>query len=161
MDARAFVGVAGRWFEHSPWVAERAAGKRPFASIGAMQEAMSGVVRAASAEEQMGLIRAHPDLVGRLAREGRLTAESTVEQKAAGLTALTPEEVEQFERHNAAYRERFGFPFIICARENKKDAILAAFPLRLRNSKDQEIAAALTEIDKIAGLRIRDALWED
>ena len=106
------------------------------------------------------MIRAHPDLVGRLAREGKLTQESTAEQSAAGLNALTAEEAAAFEKHNAAYRDRFGFPFIICARENKKDAILQAFPRRLANTMDEEIATALAEIDKIATLRLRDAIWE-
>ena len=122
---------------------------------------MCGVVRAASPDEQLGLICAHPDLVGRLAREGRLTRESTGEQAAAGLDALTEEEVAAFERFNAAYRERFGFPFVICARENRKDAILAAFPRRMENSREQEVAAALAEIDKIARLRLNDAIWEE
>jgi OHCU decarboxylase len=156
-----FVSVCGRFYEHSPWIAQRASTKKPFRSIGQLHEAMSGVVRAASADEQVGLICAHPDLVGRLAREGRLTRESAGEQAAAGLDALTSDEIAAFERHNAAYRERFGFPFVICARENRKDAILAAFPKRLANSREQEIAAALAEIDKIARLRMNDAIWED
>jgi OHCU decarboxylase len=122
---------------------------------------MSGVVRSASTDEQLGLIRAHPDLVGRLAREGRLTRESTGEQAAAGLDQLSTDEVAAFERYNAEYLERFGFPFVICARENRKDAILAAIPKRLANSREQEIATALAEIDKIARLRMNDAIWED
>jgi OHCU decarboxylase len=157
----AFVGVCGPFYEHSPWIAERAWAKRPFASIGQLHEATSGVVRAANVDEQLGLIRAHPELVGRLAREGRLTHESTGEQAAAGLELLRDDEIVAFERHNVAYRERFGFPFVICARDNRKDAILAAFPKRLANSREQEIAAALAEIDKIARLRMNDAIWED
>ena len=121
---------------------------------------MSDVVRRATRDEQLGLIRAHPDLVGRLAQEGKLTRESTAEQRAAGLAALTPAEVATFERSNVAYREKFGFPFLICARENKKDAILAAFPRRLSNTLDVEIATALAEIDKIARLRLSDAVWD-
>jgi allantoate deiminase len=160
MPRDAFVAACGLFFEHSPWVAERAWDRRPFASVAQLHEAMCGVVRAASPDEQLGLIRAHPDLVGRLACEGRLTRESTGEQAAAGLDALSPEEVTAFERHNAAYRERFGFPFVICARENRKDAILAAFPKRLQNAREQEIATALAEIDKIARLRMNDAIWE-
>jgi allantoate deiminase len=159
-DRDGLVATCGAFYEHSPWVAERAWAKRPFDSLASLHETMSAVVRAASVDEQMKLINAHPDLVGRLAREGRLTRESTTEQAAAGLNALTADEVETFERFNAAYRERFGFPFIVCARENKKDAILAAFPIRLGNSRDQEIATALAEIDKIARLRMNDAIWE-
>lgn len=160
MNRDAFVRAIGGSYEHSPRIAERTHALGPFASIDALSNAMSQTVRNASRDEQLALIRAHPDLVGRLAREGKLTRESTVEQSAAGLTSLTPAEIEAFERHNAAYREKFGFPFVICARENKKDAILAAFPERLQNSVDQEVATARTEIDKIAALRLRDILWE-
>ena len=100
--------------------------------------------------------RAHPDLVGKLAREGKLTRASTAEQKAAGLTSLSADEVKQFEAYNAQYREKFGFPFVICARENKKGAILKAFPERLQNSAPQEMNTALSEIYKIARLRLID-----
>jgi OHCU decarboxylase len=157
----AFVASCGGFFEHSAWVAERAWEKRPFVSVGDLHEKMSAAVRAASQDEQLALIRAHPDLVGRLAREGRLTSASTAEQAAAGLTALSDDEAAAFERYNAAYRERFGFPFVICARENKKNAILAAFPVRLANDRQAEVAAALREIEKIARLRIDDAITED
>lgn len=160
MTRDAFVSLAGRWYEHSPWVAERAWALRPFDSLQALHEVMSAVVRSASPEEQMALIQAHPDLVGRLAREGKLTRESNSEQAAAGLTALTDAEITAFETHNAAYRSKFGFPFIICARKNRKEAILAAFPERLGNTREQEIQTALAEIDKIAELRMRDAVWE-
>jgi OHCU decarboxylase len=112
-------------------------------------------------DEQVTLIASHPDFVGRMAREGRLTRESTTEQAAAGLSNLSADEVERFDRYNAAYRERFGFPFVICARENKKDAILAAFPARLNNTRNQEIQTALGEIAKIARLRLFDAVNED
>jgi 2-oxo-4-hydroxy-4-carboxy-5-ureidoimidazoline decarboxylase len=124
--------------------------------VDGLHAAMCAVVSAASDEEKLALIRAHPDLVGRMAREGRLTADSTREQAAAGLSSLSAEEVEAFDRYNAAYRERFGFPFVICARENKKDAILAAFPVRLNNSRQDEMTTALAEIFKIARLRLID-----
>jgi OHCU decarboxylase len=161
MRREAFVALCGRLFENSPWVAERAWANRPFASPADLLEKLSAAVRAASAEEQAGLISAHPDLVGRLAREGKITKESTGEQAAAGLDALLPEEVAQFEKYNAAYREKFGFPFVICARENHKEAILRAFPKRLENTREQEITTALREIDSIARLRLADAVWED
>jgi OHCU decarboxylase len=115
-------------------------------------------VAEAGTEAQIALIRAHPDLVGRLAREGRLGAESTSEQAAAGLTELTPEEADTFERYNAAYHQRFGFPFVICARKNRKDAILAAFPERLENDREREIETALEQIGEIAWLRMTDAI---
>lgn len=117
-------------------------------------------VRSASQERRIALIRAHPDLVGRVAQEGRLSQDSTAEQRAAGLDQLTPDEIKRFERHNAEYREKFGFPFVICARENKKDAILEAFPRRLENGRDEEIETALTEIGRIAWLRMVDRLEE-
>jgi 2-oxo-4-hydroxy-4-carboxy-5-ureidoimidazoline decarboxylase len=108
----------------------------------------------------MALIRAHPDLVGKLAREGKLTRESNSEQAAAGLDALSSSEIADFDRYNAEYREKFGFPFVICARENRKEAILEAFPRRLANSPETELATALAEIFKIARLRLADAVWE-
>jgi 2-oxo-4-hydroxy-4-carboxy-5-ureidoimidazoline decarboxylase len=159
-DAARFIEVCGPLYEHSPWVAERALSRRPFASRAALHEALVGAIAVASPAEQLALIRAHPDLVGTLARAGRLTAASTGEQAAAGLAALSPEEVETFGRYNEAYRDRFGFPFVICARENRKGAILAAFPLRLAHSVDEERAAALTEIGRIGWLRLLDAVSE-
>ena len=155
-----FVNVCGKLFEGSPWIAERAYYRRPFASRADLHDKLCGVVAEASADEQLMLIRAHPDLVGRLAREGRLTSESTAEQSAAGLSDLSPTEAEAFERNNAEYREKFGFPFVICARENRKDAILAAFPIRLENNRDAELQTALAEVYKIARLRLADAVWE-
>ena len=159
-DLERFVEICGPFFEKSPWFARRAAGRRPFADMEALHASLMVEVVRAPREEQLALVRAHPDLVGRLAREGRLTAESTREQAAAGLTDLTEEEIRQFEEYNAAYRERFGFPFVICARENKKDAILMQFPLRLRNSPEQELQMALANIYKIARLRLFDTVAE-
>jgi 2-oxo-4-hydroxy-4-carboxy-5-ureidoimidazoline decarboxylase len=157
-DLPRFLEVCGPLYEHSPWVAERAFARRPFASREALHAALVAAVAAAAAEEQLALIRAHPDLVGRLAREGRLTAASTAEQAAAGLDTVTAAEATAFERFNQDYRDRFGFPFVICARENRKDAILAAFPLRLAHSADEERATALAEIGKIGRLRLLDAV---
>jgi len=160
-DEEAFVAAVGFAFEHSPWIADRTWPRRPFASRDALQAALCDAMYAATVEEQTKLIVAHPDLVGRLAREGRLTRESTAEQTAAGLTTLTEAEAAAFDRYNRAYRERFGFPFVICARQNKKEAILAAFPVRLANTREQEIDAALAEIAKIAKLRLTDAVSEE
>jgi 2-oxo-4-hydroxy-4-carboxy-5-ureidoimidazoline decarboxylase len=152
MPREEFTRVVGPVFEHSPWIAERASERRPFASREELHGAMCEVVRNASTDEQLALIRAHPDLVGRAV----LTSESQHEQASAGLGNLTPEEVAQFDSYNREYRERFGFPFVICARLNKKEAILSAFPERLRNSREKEIETALAEIYKIAELRLRD-----
>jgi OHCU decarboxylase len=157
-DRAGFVATVGHVFEHSPWIAEAAWDIRPFADLLALHAAMCAVVDASGTERQLALICAHPDLAGRLARAGQLGAESTQEQLAAGLDALGPAEAAAFDVYNGAYRERFGFPFVICARENKKASILAAFPLRLRNTRDEEIIVALAEIAKIAWLRLQDCV---
>ena len=157
-DLTRFLEVCGPLYEHSPWVAERAFACRPFASREALHAALVAAVAAATPDEQLALIRAHPDLVGRLAREGRLTAASTGEQAAAGLDSLSADEITAFERFNRAYRERFGFPFVLCARENRKEAILAAFPMRLGHTVDEERATALAEIGRIGRLRLLDTV---
>jgi 2-oxo-4-hydroxy-4-carboxy-5-ureidoimidazoline decarboxylase len=150
-----FVRAVGAVYEHSPHFAQRVAGRRPFADVDHLRHALQQEVNHAPEAEQMALIQAHPDLVGRTV----LTAESRGEQAAAGLVDLTGDEVAAFRTQNAAYREKFGFPFIICARMNKKDAILEAFPRRLQNDVAMEKKAALDEIHKIAALRLHDILW--
>ncbi len=161
LDQKQFVSVCGVFFEHSPWIAERAWKSRPFASLGDLHEKLTAALMQSSAEEKLSLIRAHPDLVGRLAREEKLTRESGAEQAAAGLAALDADEIAAFERYNQQYRDKFGFPFIICARENRKEAILQAFPRRVANTREAELGAALSEICKIAQLRLADAVWEN
>lgn len=157
------VAVLGHLFEHSPWIVAETWPQRPFASRVALHRALVETVRQASPERQDALIRAHPDLVGRAALAGTLTRESTGEQAAAGLAAgtLTPEEIDAFARDNAAYRERFGFPFVICARENKKERILAGFVARLGNTPEEERQTALHEIGKIAWYRLVDVVDGD
>lgn len=156
LDAGEFVRVLGPVFEHSPWIAEITWRQRPFGGFDSLHHALCDAVRGAPAEKKLSLIRAHPDLVGKMT----LTAASASEQAAAGLTSLTPGEVALFQKQNAAYHEKFGFPFIICARLNKKEAILEGFARRLQNPPEQEINTALEEIYKIAGLRLRDLLTE-
>ncbi len=156
LDRAAFVARFGGVFEHSPWVAEAAWERRPFPDRAGLHAALCAAVRGVNAARQLALIRAHPDLVGRAAREGRLGAASASEQAGAGLDQLTPEEIAWFEQHNAAYQARFGFPFIICVRANRKQAILAGFETRLRHTPEQEHAAALAEIEKIAAFRLAD-----
>jgi len=153
-----FVRVFGGVFEHSPWIAEGACEKRPFAGMEQLHGALCDTVKMSAQEKQLALLRAHPDLVGRLAEENQLTKESAREQASAGLDCLAPDEVAQFQRNNAAYHERFGFPFIICARLNKKEAILNGFSRRLHHSREQEIQTALEEVYKIAELRLRDLI---
>lgn len=152
LDQPEFTSRLTALFEHSPWIPERTAGKRPFADRDELYVSLCETVARASTDEKLALIRAHPDLVGREV----LTPESESEQAGAGLGQLSPEENELFRCYNASYKERFGFPFVICARLNKKQAMLDAFPIRLQNSREQEMETALQEIFKIAGFRLRD-----
>ena len=153
-----FVRVVGPVFEHSPWIAETAFTKKPFADLENLHRALCETVKNSGEEKQLALIRAHPDLVGKIALAGQLTKESTNEQASAGLNKLSPEEIDLFQKQNAAYKNKFGFPFVICARLNKKDAFFAGFETRLKNSREQEIKTALEEIFKIAELRLRDLI---
>lgn len=157
-DRAAFTAALGPLFEHSPWVAEATWAQRPFASAAALHAACCATLHAAPRDRRLALIRAHPDLAGRLARQSQLTKESTGEQASAGLDRLTDAELAEFTRNNDAYHARFGFPFVICARLNAKAAILTAMQARLAHSPEAEFAAALGEIEKIAWLRLQDTL---
>lgn len=154
----AFTAALGHLFEHSPWVAEETWPKSPFRDAAHLHAELCATMRAAQRDRQLALIRAHPDLAGRLAQQNQLTAESTREQASAGLNQLAAEELTDFEKLNAAYLARFGFPFIICARLSSKAAILAAMQTRITNSAETEFATALGEIEKIAQLRLNDFL---
>jgi 2-oxo-4-hydroxy-4-carboxy-5-ureidoimidazoline decarboxylase len=156
MSRAEFVAALGDLFERSPWVAEGAFDRRPFASVEALHAAMTRVVRDAPRDGQLALLRAHPDLAGRAARAGAMTAASVAEQSSAGLDRLTDEEYERFTRLNAAYRERFGFPFVIAVRRQTKAGILVAFERRLAQPLDREIETALDEVGEIARLRLLD-----
>jgi OHCU decarboxylase len=157
-----FVDQFGFLYEGSPWIAEAAWAERPFASRDTLEQALTRVVERAPRARQLALIRAHPDLVGRAALAGSLGQSSTSEQAAAGLdpNQLSTEDVRAFTAFNAAYKERFGFPFVICARENKKASILAGFERRLQNDRETEIATALHEIGKICHYRLLDTVSE-
>ncbi len=157
-DQAAFTAFLGPLFEHSPWVAAETWAHRPFRDEAHLHAALCGTMLAAAPERQLSLIRAHPDLAGRLARQKQLTAESNREQASAGLDQLSDAELAEFQRLNDAYRAKFGFPFVICARLNAKAAILAAMQARLEQDPAAEQATALAEIGRIAGLRLRDAL---
>ena len=153
-DKAQFVAALGDIYEHAPWVAEAVAGQRPFATLSALQEAMIAAVRAASTEKRMALITGHPDLAGKAARAGTLTSESKAEQASAGLDRLSEAEFSQFHLLNNDYRKKFGMPFIVCVRRHGKDSILRQFERRLRNDAAAETDAALTEIFRIAALRL-------
>jgi 2-oxo-4-hydroxy-4-carboxy-5-ureidoimidazoline decarboxylase len=152
LERHEFTRLFAPVFEHSPWIAARTADKRPFTDRAEFYSALCETVMKASHDEKLSLIRAHPDLVGR----ETLTKESQGEQASAGLGQLSPPEIEQFRNYNEQYKAKFGFPFVICARLNKKEAILEAFPIRLQNSPEQEMETALHEIFKIAQLRLQD-----
>jgi OHCU decarboxylase len=161
MARDAFVARFGGVFEHSPWVAERAHALElgpAHDSAAGLWNAMARVFRAASAEERLAVLRAHPDLAGRLAEAKRLTAESTQEQASAGLDALTDDERQRFQALNATYVERFGFPFIMAVRGRQKAEILDAFARRLEHDRATELATAAGEVLKIARLRLADLL---
>jgi 2-oxo-4-hydroxy-4-carboxy-5-ureidoimidazoline decarboxylase len=149
-----FVRALGDVYESSPWVAERAVAARPFATVSALVQSMADAVAAASGDEQLALVRAHPDLAGKAARAGKLTHASTAEQAGLGLDRLSDTEYDRFEKLNRAYKDRFGFPFVICVRRQTRDAILDAFDRRLANDTGTELKTALAEIDLIARLRI-------
>jgi 2-oxo-4-hydroxy-4-carboxy-5-ureidoimidazoline decarboxylase len=157
LDRVAFVERFGPLFEHSPWVAETAWRDRPFADREELYEALVAAMNAAPRERKLALIRAHPDLAGRAAIEGTLTESSGREQASAGLDRLTPDEYAAFTRTNTAYRERFGFPFVVCVREHTKESILRVAAERLDHTEEEEIGVALEEIAKIARLRLEDA----
>jgi 2-oxo-4-hydroxy-4-carboxy-5-ureidoimidazoline decarboxylase len=156
-----FTAALGTVFEHSPWVAEAAWPAAPFATIRELHAAMVAAARAAPEERRLALIRAHPDLAGRVARSGTMTAASTAEQGSAGLLDLSDAEFECFHRLNTAYRERFGFPFIVAVRRHDKTSLLAAFERRLQHSREVEIEAALAEIFAITALRLEALLDEE
>lgn len=156
LEPQAFAERFGRVFEDGAWIAAAAAGRRPFADRDELQRALSAVVQAAPRGRRLALIRAHPDLAGKAAVAGTLGHESSREQAAAGLDRLTPEEYERLNELNRRYRERFEFPFVVCAREHTKETILAAVAERIAHEPAQEEATALAEVEKIARLRLAD-----
>ena len=161
VPAAQFVAHLGEVFEHSPWVARRAAVGRPFSSVGVLHDVMVAAVRAAGPEAQDTLIRAHPDLAGKAARARDLSDASTGEQASAGLDSLTDEEYERFDRLNNAYRDKFGFPFIIAVKGLDKTAILTAFERRIGHDEETERQTALEQIARIARIRLADLVHDD
>lgn len=156
-----FVRVFGGVLEHSPRYAERVGSERPFASVEELAAAFTAAVLADTPEQQLALIRAHPDLAGKAALAGEVTRESASEQASAGLDRLSPEEYAEFHRVNQAYHAKFDMPYIVCVRENTKQSILAGAAARLENTPTQERETALREIGKIARLRVLDLVAQD
>jgi 2-oxo-4-hydroxy-4-carboxy-5-ureidoimidazoline decarboxylase len=149
-----FTAALGDIFEHSPWVAQQAAAKRPFATIKDLHHAMMTALRAAPAETRLALVKAHPDLAGKAARSGAMTADSISEQGSVGLDRLTDAEYERFHRLNDAYQTKFGIPFIVCVRRHTKDSILNEFERRLTHEKADALDVAIGEIARITALRL-------
>ncbi|MEA2780537.1 MAG: hypothetical protein QOK29_2081 [Rhodospirillaceae bacterium] len=159
LDHAAFVSVYGVVYEHSPWIAQTVWDDGLVAdldTVEALHAAMVAAVEAAPRERQLALLRAHPDLAGRLAIRGELTAHSTSEQARAGLDKCSPEEFARFTELNGAYRAKFDFPFIMAVKGRQRGEILAAFERRLDNDAATEFRTALDEVHKIALLRLRE-----
>jgi 2-oxo-4-hydroxy-4-carboxy-5-ureidoimidazoline decarboxylase len=158
MDRAAFVVKFGGIFEKSPWVAEKAWEKRPFASVDDMHAAMVAVAKNAPAAEQLALLQSHPDLAGKEAQAGTMTASSVTEQASAGLNALPPDELAELSKLNAAYKAKFGFPFIIAVRMYTKEGIFFEFRRRLQNDTQTEFANDLQNVYIITRLRLNKLL---
>jgi 2-oxo-4-hydroxy-4-carboxy-5-ureidoimidazoline decarboxylase len=161
LEAVAFSQLFGPVYEHSPWIAERAFALRPadgFASRAHVHAALAATVQSASEAEKVALLNAHPELAGKEAAAGALTSASTSEQASAGLTAMTAADVAQLRELNAAYREKFGFPFIIAVRNNTQTAIFGAIKSRLFNTRVMELNNALMQVGEIARLRLIDLI---
>ena len=156
-----FVAELANVFEHSSWIAERVAMKRPFTGITQLFAAMKEAVDRAPAELRLALIKAHPDLANKTQRAAGLTAESSDEQNSVGLDRLSDAEYEAFERVNNAYRAKFGFPYIVCVRRHTRDSILRDFERRLPNDANTEAQASIAEICRIAALRLDQQVTSD
>ena len=154
LDRGRFVELFGGVFEYAPWVAEQAFAAGPFRNIETLHGAMVEAMLRAPRERQLALIRAHPDLAGRAAIAGDLTAASSAEQASAGLDQCTPAELERFCELNQTYKEKFGFPFILAAKGRSRAEILAIFEQRVRNPVETEFQEALHQIARIAWLRL-------
>src|SRR5260370_14595264 len=157
-DEAGFMAALGDVYEHAPGGAKPAASRGRSATLAALHSAMLAAVRAAAAEQQLALIKGHPDLAGKAARAGAMTADSKAEQASAGLDRLSEAEFAQFHRLNNAYREKFGIPFIICARRHSKDSMLQQLERRLQNNMAAETETALGEIFRITALRLDQRL---
>lgn len=157
MDRSEFVARFGGVFEHSAWIAERAFDRGALSAgldAGVLHDALSAEFRAATEAERLVVLKAHPDLAGRLAVAGKLTEDSRAEQAGAGLDRLTPVEFERFTDLNTRYQARFSFPFIIAVKGLGKEEILHAFENRIHHSRQDEFETACHEVEKIARLRL-------
>jgi len=158
LDAREFVSVLDGVFEHSPWIVARTLDARPFASVDALHDALLATLERATTDEQLALLRAHPELAGKAAIARTLTPSSTSEQASAGLDACTPTEFAELGALNERYRERFGFPFIIAVRGLDRRQVIAALANRVTRTRDVEFREALAQVGQIARLRVEALL---
>lgn len=162
MDFQQFTETFGSVIEQTPLVAATVWSSRPFQDLPSLHKAFTDFIqRDIFREARAGIIRCHPDLAGRLAEANQLSEESTREQKAAGLLELSDSERRELNSLNESYKERFGFPFVVCARENKKESIFAGLTARLGNSLQDEEQQSLKEISKIAWHRLNDIVISD
>ena len=161
LDRDAFVAVFGGVFEDSPWIAWAAWDGGPYRTVADLHTAMVRAIDAAPRDARLALIRAHPELAGRAAVAGTLTPESAREQKGAGLDRLSPAQHAALLEATAAYRDRFGFPFVVCVREHSADSIIATARRRLAHEPGEEERTALAEIAKIGALRLADLVDDD
>jgi 2-oxo-4-hydroxy-4-carboxy-5-ureidoimidazoline decarboxylase len=155
-DKAEFVRLLDGLFEGAPWVAEATFAGRPFATVASLHDALMAAVRGRPQPDQVTFVSGHPDLAGKAARAGTIAPESVAEQAGLGLDRLSDDEFQRFENLNAAYRQKFGFPFVVCVRRQTRDAVLDAFEQRVGNGAEAELAAALEEIGHITRLRLVD-----
>jgi 2-oxo-4-hydroxy-4-carboxy-5-ureidoimidazoline decarboxylase len=160
LDRARFAAALDGVFEHSRWIVERTHAAAPFASVDALHRALITTMREATRNEQLALLRAHPELAGKAAIAGDLTAASLQEQAASGLGACTPEEFARMQALNRRYNERFGFPFIVAVRNLDRRRILDEFARRVENDREVEFAECLAQVSQIARLRL-DVLLQD
>jgi 2-oxo-4-hydroxy-4-carboxy-5-ureidoimidazoline decarboxylase len=156
LDRSAFIGATGWIFEESPWVAERVWPKHPFRSVDDLHAAMTAIVHAATDEERLALLRAHPDLGAR----ARMSSASEGEQRGAGLDRLTRVEFERLQRLNTEYRTRFGFPFLFAVKGSTRDDVLDALERRCGASRQAELQEAMQQVFRIAKFRLDDLIAE-
>lgn len=158
LDQSAFTSALADIFEHSPWIPEATWEQRSFQSIDDLHTQLCKTLDAAGEDQKLELIRAHPDLAGKLAVAGELTDFSTAEQASAQLDKLTPEQFERMTNLNQAYKDKFGFPFIICVKEHTQASIFEHFEERVNHDAASELEAALFQIKRIAWHRLNDLI---
>ncbi|XP_077984943.1 2-oxo-4-hydroxy-4-carboxy-5-ureidoimidazoline decarboxylase-like [Glandiceps talaboti] len=160
MDYDEFIEKFGNVIEHGPLIAAAVWSKRPFQHVKQLHEKICSFIDELPSAGKAGILRCHPDLAGKLASAGKLTQESTKEQSGSGLLSLTEEEKSYLQNCNTQYRQKFRFPFVICARENKKQAIMEGLKVRLQHSEQEELTTGVNEVKKIGWYRLMDLVTD-